>query len=86
MKKEVEASRTTLNNSRNSFKDKYQKITDEIVQASSTVNEKYEKAQVELNELKDSMGEVAKLHDTHSEREGRARRHTEGDRRDEDVD
>jgi Mn-dependent DtxR family transcriptional regulator len=64
IKKDVELSKTTLTNSRNSFKDRYQKTVGEIDQISGAVMQKYEKAQAELNELKTSMGEVSRIHDS----------------------
>ncbi len=64
MRKETETSRTALMNSRNAFKDKYSKSADEIEKAANTVQQRYASAQQQLNELKASIGEVSKLHDS----------------------
>ncbi len=64
LRKEVETSKTNLLNSRKSFKDQYQRTVDEINQISGSVMQKYEKAQGDLGELKASLGEVSKVHDS----------------------
>jgi len=64
LKKEAEASRVALLSSRNLFKDRYAKTVNEIEQSATTVGQKYANAQLQLAALKESMGDVSKLHDT----------------------
>jgi hypothetical protein len=64
VKKEMESSRTELANARNSFKDRYQKLANEITNTSKAVEQKYQTAQVQMLDLKESVGEVSRLHDS----------------------
>jgi myosin heavy subunit len=64
MRKETDSSRNALMTARNGFKDKYAKTADEIEKAANTVTQRYTSAQQQLNELKASIGEVSKLHDS----------------------
>ncbi len=63
LRKEAEQSRTVLLSTRDVFKDKYAKIVQEIMQASRGIEQRYQAAQMELEALKLSMGEVSRTHD-----------------------
>lgn len=64
LQKDAEAARVALLSSRNLFKDKYAKTVDEIEATANTLTQKYSQGQLQLNALKESMGDVSKLHDT----------------------
>ncbi|MDE1865406.1 MAG: hypothetical protein KGH94_02070 [Candidatus Micrarchaeota archaeon] len=64
LKKEVESSKNLLLNARKSFKDQYVKTIEEVNQISGSVMQKYDKAQLDLNTLKASMGEVTSIHES----------------------
>ncbi len=63
LKKEAENVRASMLIARNSYKDKYQKLTENLGQASKAFAQRYVVAEGQLEALKASMGEVAKLHD-----------------------
>ncbi len=64
LKKDTEGARADLIGSRNIFKDKYQKIIDDVSKSSKAVEQKYMAAQSQLAEMKAALGEVAHLHDS----------------------
>ena len=62
LKKEIIAARMDLIKTHNDFKNRYQKIVNEITQASKGVEQKYETAQRQLSEMKGTLGDVSRLH------------------------